>query len=394
MSLIDTLSPSDKNFIKTHLSEKAENLLFKTNQPENIKVLVEQIIARQKIKEKLPSWHQNLDLILPKSISLEQSSSEKTAQYKAEIMAGDTLIDLTGGMGVDFFACSKGFKAAIYVEQNNVLAEITSHNGEVWGVKNTQFHIGNCVEYLTNYSGKATWVYLDPARRSAAGNKVSYLADCEPNILKIKQLLLSKAENVLLKCSPMLDIDLAIKELENVCQVFILCLNNEVKELLFHIKTKETNSINAKVVHFKNGFETAIDFDLVAEKNLNYKLSKPLKYLYEPNAGIMKAGAFRSISEKYGCPKLHQNTHLYTSEAIIENFPGRIFEIIATLKPDKKEILKYIPSLKANLTIRNFPSTVDQLRKQLNLKDGGNEYLFACTNNFNQKIILQTKKIN
>ncbi len=392
--MVIALSPSDKNFIKSNLNEKAEKLLFKANQPANVKILAEQIKARQKIKEKLPSWFVNLDLLLPKSISIEQASSEITANYKAEIMRGATLIDLTGGMGVDFLVCSRSFKKAIYVEQNNELTEIAAFNSGILGIENAHFHNDQSLNFLNSLQDKADWIYLDPARRNSVGNKVSYLADCEPNVLQIKDLLLSKTENVLLKCSPMLDIELAINELQNVHQVWVICVENEVKELLFHLKFGKLASAAIKVVHFKNNEKNVFEFDNEIEKNLNYRLSSPLKYLYEPNAGIMKAGAFRSISENYGCQKLHQNTHLYTSEAIIENFPGRIFEIKALLKPNKKEIKKYIPSQKANLTIRNFPGTVDQLRKQLNLKDGGAEYLFACTNNLNEKIILQTKKIN
>lgn len=390
------LTNSEKDFIKANISENVEKLLLssKTKGLANAKFIVEQIKARQKIKTKLPTWHTNFDLIMPKSISVEQSSSEITAQYKSELFSGNIVLDLTGGFGVDFFAFCKPFQKAIYIEQNLELAAITQQNAKVLGLNNASFHTGNSIDFLRDYEGNFDIIYLDPARRDSLGGKVFSLEDCEPNILNIKLLLFEKTNTILLKCSPMLDISLAIKQLENVAEVHVISVENEVKELLFVLKKECVKVEFTKVVNFRKDKIDTLAFVDEMEASLNFNISKPLKYIYEPNAGLMKAGVFKSISAKFKLPKLHQNTHLYTSNELLEYFPGRIFEVKNILKIDKKEIKAKIPLMKANLAIRNFNDTVVNLKKKLGLVDGGNEYLFACTNNLNEKIILQTIKIN
>ncbi len=393
---MEGFSGQDKQFIKENLKVNVENLLLSNHrhQPKNIKILAEQIKARQKIQEKLPNWYDNFNLILPKSISVEQSSSELTANYKANITKGGTLIDLTGGMGIDFWAMSKNFEKAIYIEQNTDLKEVTEFNMNQLGINNAVFHTGNSINFIKNYSGKVDWIFVDPARRDKIGGRVFSLADCEPNLLEIKDLLLEKAENILIKCSPMLDIDMATKQLGAISTIYIISVENEVKELLFHLSKSKRESIITKVVNFKNDKFDEFFFKTSDEKKLELKVGPIQKYLYEPNAGIMKAGVYKTISELFDCHKLHSNTHLYTSDRKIDNFPGRSFEIVDKLKPDKSAIKLKIPEQKANLTIRNFPGNIVDLRKNLSLKDGGDIYLFACTNNKNEKIILQTVKIN
>lgn len=394
-SKLTPLDEASKQFIKQNLNAKVESLLLKSgsSQPKNIKILAEQIAARQKIKEKLPSFYRNLDLILPKSISLEQSSSDLTANFKSTIVSGKLLIDLTGGMGIDLLAMCKQFEKAIYIEQNADLQSIAAFNFEQLKINNTQFFCENSVEFLKKIDKKIDWIYIDPARRSNAGGKVFSLADCEPNVLEIKELLLQKSDSVLIKCSPMLDIAQAVKQLENVAKVYVVCVENEVKELLFHLKKAHFDRIETQVIQLKNGENNSFEFDLEEEKHLDFRIGSIQKYLYEPNVGIMKAGAFKTVSKVFQIDKLNPNTHLYTSNQIIENFPGRSFEIINVLKVDKKDIKKHIPSQKANLTIRNFPGTVEELRKKIELKDGGNDYLFAYTNNINEKLILHTVKL-
>lgn len=389
------LDEPSKLFIEQNINVKIENFLLKSSAkfPDNIKILAEQIAARQKIKEKLPSFYNNLNLILPKSISLEQSSSELTANFKASIANGELLIDLTGGMGVDLLAMSKKFDKAIYLDQNPELHEITKFNFEQLAINNVQLFNENSIKFLQNFKTKIDWIYIDPARRNNAGGKVFSLPDCEPNMLEIKNLLLEKADNILLKCSPMLDITKAIVQLENVSKIYVVCVENEVKELLFHLKNSHNGGIETKVIQLKNNETISFEFDMEAEKQMDFRIGPIQKYLYEPNVGIMKAGGFKTISKIFGVNKLNPNTHLYTSNSIIENFPGRSFEIINILKADKKGIKKHIPKQKANLTIRNFPGTVEDLRKKIELKDGGNDYLFACTNNINEKLILHTIKL-
>lgn len=390
------LTNPEKEFIKANISENAEKLLLssKTKGFDNARIIVEQIKARQKIKTKLPTWYADFELIMPKSISVEQSSSETTAHYKSKLFSGKVFVDLTGGFGVDFFAFCSQFQKGIYLEQNIELAAITEQNSKVLNLSNASFYTGNSIDFLSSHEGNFDLIYLDPARRDSLGGKVFSLADCEPNILEIKSLLFQKTDTILLKCSPMLDISLAIKQLENVSEVHVISIENEVKELLFILRKENVKLKFTKVVDFRKNKIDALEFDDLTEASLPFNICKPLKYIYEPNAGLMKAALFKSISIKYNLPKLHQNTHLYTSNDLLEHFPGRIFEVKNILKIDKKEIKAKIPFMKANLAIRNFPDTVVNLKKKLGLTDGGNEYLFACTNNINEKIILQTIKIN
>jgi 16S rRNA G966 N2-methylase RsmD len=390
------LSEIEKTYIKTHLNESIEKLFLTTskNKPERFKILAEQIQARQKIKEKLPSWFTNFDLFLPKTISLEQSSSEITANYKSNLAKGKLLIDLTGGMGIDFFEMSQNFQHAIYIDQNEDLKEIATYNASVLNIKNTEIICCNSIDYLQNTLEKATWIFVDPARRNEHGGKVFSLNDCEPNVIENLELLLEKSENLLIKCSPMLDIDLAISQLKYVSKVHILTIENEVKELLFEINKLFIGPIEMIAVQFTKGKKIDFQYKLIDEKNCENNIGSIKKYLYEPHAGIMKAGAFKIIAQKFDLGKLHTSTHLYTSDKLIDNFPGRSFEIKAILKPNKQAVKAKIPNLKANLTIRNFPDTVANLRKKLFLRDGGLDYLFACTNHLNEKIVLQTIKIN
>jgi THUMP domain-like len=343
-------------------------------------------------------------------LSVEQCSSEITAKFKASLVKGETLIDLTGGMGVDIAYMSKNFKKAFYFEQNADLLGITKYNFEQLGIGNVEFLEGNSVVKLSEF-GKNSWIYLDPHRRDDTGSKVVRLQDCEPNILAIKDLLFEHTDNIFLKASPMLDIDLAVLTLGNVSQVYVVAVENEVKEVLFHLinprsddsHTAQTvrsnyrlttaNEVVINAVNLTKINATTLIFTKSEEKNATIKISSPKQYLYEPNAAIMKAGGFRFVAQHFDLQKIAPHSHLYTSEELVDNFQGRIFKIIAVCKLDKKEISKHLSENKANITIRNFPLTVQQIRDKLKLSDGGNEYLFATTDAQNQKIVIVCQKI-
>jgi 16S rRNA G966 N2-methylase RsmD len=411
------LSEAEKSFIKSHQNDEVTTLLLQAKKYLNLNIpdLVLQIKARQKAKIKLPEWFENEGVIFPKMLSVEQSSSEITAKFKASLVSGEMLIDLTGGMGVDIAYMSKNFKKAIYFEQNADLLNVTKYNFEQLGIENVEFVEGNSGEELKDLGvdGKKgnTWIYLDPHRRDDTGSKVVRLQDCEPNILKIKDLLLKYTDHILLKASPMLDIDLAISDLGNVSQVYVVAVENEVKEVLFHINNTRsddsktlktdtsdyhlttTNEVTLNAVNLSKTNSTTLSFTKSEEKNASIKLGSPKQYLYEPNAAIMKSGAFRFIAQHFDLQKIAPHSHLYTSEELVENFQGRIFKIIAVCKLDKKEISKHLTDKKANITIRNFPLTVQQIRDKLKLSDGGNEYLFATTDAQNQKIVIVCRKL-
>ncbi|MEY4541538.1 MAG: hypothetical protein RLZZ306_3295 [Bacteroidota bacterium] len=378
-------------------------------------------------------------------LSVEQCSSEITAKFKANLVSGETLIDLTGGMGVDIAYMSKNFKKALCFEQNADLLNVTKYNFEQLRIENVGFVEGNSVENLSEaisselgfvglkdsrimeienpqihksdesqfrrgHISQNTLIYLDPHRRDDTGSKVVRLQDCEPNILAIKDLLFKYTDNILLKASPMLDIDLAILDLRNVSQVYVVAVENEVKEVLFHLinsrsddsqtaqtvmsdyRQTTTNEVIINAVNLTKTHSTTLSFTKSEEKNASIKLGSPQQYLYEPNAAIMKAGGFRFIAQHFDLQKIAPHSHLYTSEELVDNFQGRTFKIVAVCKLDKKEISKHLSENKANIAIRNFPLTVQQIRDKLKLSDGGNEYLFATTDAQNQKIVIVCRK--
>ena len=393
------LTEAEKAFIKTHLNDEVTSLLLQAKKYPNLNIpdLVWQIKARQKAKIKLPEWFAHEDIIFPKMLSVEQSSSEITAKFKANLVQGETLIDLTGGMGVDMAYMSKNFKNAIYIERIPELLAITEYNFKVLGIKNVEFTAPQPPkgEFLnpilaTPMGAGGLWIYLDPHRRDDTGNKVVSLQDCEPNILDIKDLLFTKTDQILLKTSPMLDINLAIIELENVMNIYVVAVENEVKEVLFHLQKGYQEEAQYHAVNLPNDRFT---FKKSEEKNAVIKMGLPQQYLYEPNAAILKAGGFRIIAQRFDLQKIAPHSHLYTSTDLVENFQGRIFKIEGVCKLDKKEIAHYLSENKANITIRNFPLSVKQIREKLKLLEGGDTYLFATTDAENQKIVVVCKKV-
>lgn len=238
-------------------------------------------------------------------------------------------------------------------------------------------------------------IYLDPARRNEQNQKLTYLEDCQPPILKLLPKLWEITDNILLKASPLLDISEAIRQLEKVAKVWVLGLQNEVKEVLYLLQSGTQNQPQIAAVELseKTEDEQIFSFSPKQEKEATVTQALPQKYLYEPNAVLLKSGAFRLISERYEIHKLHINSHLYTSEALVDDFLGRTFEIIALTSYQKKEVKKYLNVNKANITVRNFPEKVAQIRQKLGLKEGGEYYLFATTNLENQKIIIICQKV-
>lgn len=387
--------PSDRSFVAQHLTDDPLQLLLKHGKEKQ--PLIAQIEARQKIRHKLPEWAQNLDLVLPAVVSLEQSSSEATAQYKASLVWGQLLIDLTGGMGVDAFYFAPRFERIIYLEQNPDLVAQARHNFEVLGIKNIDCICADSLHFLAQFSQKADWIYADPARRSAAAGRVHGLQDCQPDVVSHWPLLLQKSNNMLLKTSPLLDIKQAIGTLQKVSEVQVVAVQNEVKEVLFLIKNTENQDIKTHSINLSDAppYLPIHRFThlMSEETNLTVPLHNPLRYVYEPNATILKAGAFKSVAAQFDLYKIAPHSHLYTSDVLVQNFPGRIFEWQATTKADAKALAPHLPHGKANLTLRNFPSTTDELRQKLKLKDGGDVYLLATTLSNGNKRILVCKKV-
>ena len=359
---------------------------------------VVQIAGRQIAEAKVPTWYRTEGLLYPKHLSMEQCSSEATAIYKAGLVEGETFADLTGGFGIDCSFLSRKFKKADYVERQAELCELAKHNFPLLGL-NIDVHNEDGVEYLKRMQ-PVDCLFLDPARRDGHGGKTVAISDCEPDVSALEELLVEKARKVVVKLSPMLDLSLALKDLKHVCEVHIVSTDNECKELLL-ILQKETVSSEVSIhcinsLGALNGYRIYQEYAFTQEqeRTSDCPLTHEVEaYLYEPNASIMKAGAYRSLTQAYPVKKLHPSSHLYVSSHFIEDFPGRKFQVEAVSGFGKKELKTFLQGMeKANLTIRNFPSSVAELRKRLKLKEGGDDYLFATTLADESKVIIKCKK--
>lgn len=399
------ISPETRLFIREHSSDDVRALALQAKKYPNIDMptAITQIAGRQVAAEKIPSWKEIEDIWYPKHLSLEQCSSEITARYKARLLQGESLTDLTGGFGIDCSFLASNFKSATYVERQEELCEIAAHNFPLLNLNHITVRNEDGVAYLQAMS-PVDCIFLDPARRNEHGGKTVAISDCEPDVAELEALLLSKANRIMVKLSPMLDLSLALKELKHTQEVHILSVNNECKELLL-LLGQETPTEQAPAeeipIHCVNLFtketqeEQHFVFTREQEQRNECMYTDTLgNYLYEPNTSLLKAGAFRSIATAYSVRKLHPNSHLYTSDTFIENFPGRMFRIVNQCSFNKKEVKENLADLKkANVTVRNFPATVAELRKRLHLTEGGDTYLFASTLNNGQKVIIRCEKV-
>ena len=380
-------------FIKEHRDDDVRTLALQAGRYPTVDMreAVTQIEGWQQACEKLPAWAAVDGIIYPPKISMEQCSSEKTAKYKATQIEGERFADLTGGFGIDFSYMARNFKEAFYIERNKNLCDIATANFTLLGLGHAKVMNGNSEE-LFDTLPRLDWIFVDPARRDGDGRKVVALSDCEPNVVGLD--LLSKADKAMIKCSPMLDTTMACRQLKNVAEVHIISVNNECKELLI---IQESNAIAGFTTHCvnipKDGCTQTFSFTQELEENTAISYSHEVgKYLYEPNASIQKAGCPKSLSSHYKVYKLHPNSHLYTSNEHIHNFPGRTFEVIEVLGFSKADIKRVQALGKANITVRNFPESVQLLRKRLKLADGGENYIFATTLNDGSKALLLCKK--
>lgn len=386
------LLDEQRQFIREHLSAPVAALLLKYGK--NREVEIRQIEARQKAKQKLPSWYAEERLVFPPAVSVEQSSSETTGRYKAALVSG-TLMDATGGMGIDVSFFAKSCTSVLYVEQKPELVERARYNLDVLGLQNVQCLQGNSLEILPTLDNVFDWIYLDPARRSADNRRVVGLRDCKPDVVTYLPLLLQKTKRLLIKASPLLDLKQTLIDLPQLSVIHVVSVENECKELLFELASDAQTTVSPMVrtINFKSDDTVQkFDFEWNSESSLAVTLSDPQTYLYEPNASVLKAGAFKSVANAYGVEKIAPHSHLYTSATLMEHFPGRIFQVEAVVKVDIKALSPYLTYGKANLTVRNFPLPTDELRKKLKLKEGGPTYIFATTFANGDKRLLVCKK--
>lgn len=399
------ISPETQLFIREHSSDDVRTLALQAKKYPDIDMptAITQIAGRQVAAEKIPSWREIEEIWYPKHLSLEQCSSETTARYKARLFQGDSLTDLTGGFGIDCSFLAAGFKSATYVERQEELCEIAAHNFPILNLNHINVRNEDGVAYLQTMS-PVDCIFLDPARRNEHGGKTVAISDCEPDVAGLEELLLSKAKRIMVKLSPMLDLSLALKELKHTQEVHILSVNNECKELLLLLgqeaptEQAPPEEIPIRCANlFTKGAQEEQHFAFTREQEQHSQCTYTDSlgdYLYEPNASLLKAGAFRSVAAAYSVRKLHPNSHLYTSDTFIGNFPGRIFRIVNQCSFNRKEAKESLADLKkANVTVRNFPATVAELRKRLHLTEGGDTYLFASTLNDGRKVIIRCEKV-
>ena len=357
--------------------------------------LVQQIQARQKAAQKLPTWAQHPEVVFPVALSVEQSSSETAAAYKASLVSGKLLIDLTGGFGVDSFHFARRFAQVVHIEQNPELQEIAQYNFGLLQAHNIQSLAATAEAFLESFAGKADVLYIDPARRGGANEKLHLLQDCEPDVLHLLPLLFSKARAVLLKTSPMLDIDLALAQLQCVAKVWVVAVQNEVKEVLYLLQPdapQPAHAARTAVNLLPTGTAQQLCFTKAEEEAAPVSFSDPQLYIYEPNAAILKAGAYRYLGQHLHLHKLHPNSHLYTSATLVPDFPGRSFECVAVSRYNKKELLRQLPGKQANITVRNFPESVAEIRRKTGIREGGQTYLFFTTDMHQKPIVLICRK--
>lgn len=389
-------------FIKLHKSEDVRQLAFLANKFPDIDMpwALDQIRGWQIARSKLPSWTEIEGMTYPPHISMEQCSSEFTARYKAAICDRlqsenrdklSMLIDLTGGFGVDFSFMCRNFEHAVYVERQQHLCDIARHNLDLLGMHNADVECGDGVEYLHAMKSGNMVIYLDPARRDVNGAKTYAIEDCTPDVVELCDELVEKADAVIIKLSPMLDWHAAVEKLKYVEEVHIVSVDNECKELLLVLRNNARQPVKLFCVNNENVFVTTQEQSVVSE--LSNSIDNAT-CLYEPNASIMKAGCFNQISLRYKVSVIGKNSHLYVSTDEINDFPGRRFRIISTSSFNKKELRQKLAGIeRANITVRNFPLSVEQLRKRLKIKDGGDVYIFATTVWNDQHALIICKKM-
>jgi len=387
---LNTLQPHIQEFIKNFKGDISKLAFAGSPFPEiTVQELIQQIEGRTKAFKKLDYLLKTDGIYYPPKINLEQTSSEKTAIYKASLITNGTLADLTGGLGIDTYHFSKKASKVDYFELNISLFKIAKHNFTQLKADNISVENSSGLDIL-HQEKKYDTIYIDPSRRTESKQKVFFLNDCEPNVPEHIDKLLNHCNLLIIKTSPMLDIQIGLKELSGVFEVHVIAVNNEVKELLWLCRNKKNDIIKLKSVNLKETTNEVFNFELNSETKTYYSL--PQKYIYEPNAAILKAGGFSHISKALGITKLHQHSHLFTSE-ILQEFPGRRFEITEVISYAKKEMKASILGVKANVTTRNFPETVALLRKKWKIKDGGTTYLFFTTLIDNSKVVLRCTKI-
>lgn len=376
------------DFIKAHENDDVRRLALAASGMKDIDLpfALDQIAGRQTARRKIPSWAVTEGITYPPHISMEQCSSETTARYKAAVAArltdGGRLVDITGGFGVDFSFMARSFREAVYVERQEHLCAIARENFRLLGLRQATVVNGDGIGYARAAEDRVSMIFADPARRNGAGGRTFAISDCTPDMLGAMDMLLDRAGCVMIKLSPMLDWRKAAADIGTaVREVHIVSVANECKELL--IVAARGGGAAVRVFCVNDG--TTVEYDRERADggtggDAGITRSSLPAYLYEPNASIMKAGCFALIERRYGVRQIERNSHLFVSDSLVEDFPGRRFAINGVTTMNRKELRKTLAGTdRANITARNFPLTAAELRRRLGTGDGGDTYIFATT---------------
>lgn len=414
------INETTRDFIRRHATGDVRQLALQGTRGEagvDLTLALQQIAGRQTARRKLPSWAAHEDIVYPPHLNMEQCSSEQTARYKAALAGqGESMADLTGGFGIDFYWMSQGFRHRHYVEQDAALCALAEANFRTLGLS-CSVTCAPCTDYLSQ-AGAVSLVYLDPARRDAHGGRTYGIGDCTPDVLELMPVLTAKAERVMLKLSPMLDWHKAVEDINRAARhpaaavhaVHIVSVDNECKELLVDVRREPADSDGGMCVvcvNITEGRQQRFEFRYTPQAQPVPRTSPPVigspsptpHFLYEPNASIMKAGCFAELAGRYGVVPVAENSHLFLSHDAVTDFPGRSFHLLAVSTMNKRDVSRQLaallpPQRQANVSVRNFPLTADQLRQKLKLRDGGDTYIFGTTQHDGKHVLLICRKFS
>jgi hypothetical protein len=402
------INESLRIFLDEHANDDVNELILNALRYKNIdvKFAAEQISARKIIKDKLPTWYENSNLIFPSALSAEQCSSELTALYKQRLVnKEDTVCDMTGGLGVDAYYFSQKAHKVIYIERNTEYCKAAINNFQSLNAANIEILNKDSIQLFqlhTPYSAfppeisiQNPVLYIDPSRRGSGNKRLYALEDCEPDLTEIWSDLQQIGSKIIVKLSPMLDISHVVKQLPGINEIHIVAVRNDCKEVIAVADKSSNNAVKIACINYlSDKSEVSLVFNPCKEGTARVHFASEVKkYLYEPNVSILKAGAYNSVAEHFNMEKLHPNSHLYTSDNLMERFPGRIFEVSEVYPFNNQKCKELSKSItKANITVRNFPLSAEELRKRLKMKDGGDIYLFASTLSENKKVLIQCRK--
>ncbi len=389
------LTEQEQAFARQHIDDDLAALALAAHRYPQVRVaaLLPHLAALRKLRTKAPSWFR-FDLDLPSTVSVEQASSERTARFKASLFSGQRLLDLTGGLGIDTFFWASVFEEVVYVERDPTLAQAARQNFALLGANNIRVEVAEAERFLLENEQAFDLIYLDPARRAGQQQRVFRLEDCSPNVLALREFLLQKAPRVLVKAAPMLDLTRAQEQLPGVEHIWVVSAGGEVKEVLLLLGATPANTDQTPIeaVMLSADGVQLFSFSRSEERAYTPPFSAPRRYLYEPDAAILKAGAFKTFAVRYELAKLHPHAHLYTSEMLVPEAPARCFVVEAVLRYDRRAVQQHLPERKANITVRHFPDSAEQVRRRLDLSEGGDAYLFGTTTPDGQKILVLCRR--